>query len=122
MTRKTEDRLIVLVGGPLFGVLFHWKFPEASSTFLAIAVGLVIMILVVALRRLLGDQTVPRFLVVSFAMGAMIGLAVWWLTGRQAPWYFYALPCGLFVVIAGGFERLTERRRSASRRESDHRS
>lgn len=120
MKKTTEDWLIVLVGGPLFGLLFRWKFPQSANVFAAIAVGVLVMILIVAMRRIFGDQTLPRFLLVSSAAGAMVGLAVWWLTGRQFPWYLYALPCSLFLLIAGAFDRLTSMRKSTLGSDTEH--
>lgn len=120
MKKTTEDWLIILVGGPLFGLLFRWKFPQSANVIAAIAVGVLMAILIVAMRRIFGDQTLPRFLLVSSAAGAMVGLAVWWLTGRQIPWYFYALPCSLFFLTAGAFDRLTTKRESTLGSDTGH--
>ena len=66
MMKKNEDWLIILVGGPLFGVLVDWKFETSPGLVLSIAVGLLVMSLIVGLRRLVGEQSWPRYLVVSF--------------------------------------------------------
>ena len=52
-----DDWLILLVGGPLFGVLAHWRFDDAPGPALSIAVGIVVMALIVGLRRLVGDRS-----------------------------------------------------------------
>ena len=110
MKQNRDDWLIVLVGGPLFGALLHWKFEDSPGLVLSIATGFVVMGLIVVLRRVVGEQSWPRFLAVAFTAGVLTGLAVWWLVGRGTPWVFYAVPCGLLALVAGAFDRLTDRR------------
>ena len=111
MKKKNEDLLIILGGGPLFGVLVEMRFEQSPGLALSIAAGLLVMTMIVVLRRIVGEQSWPRFLAVAFTAGAMLGSALWWLVGSHNPWVFYALPGALFVLAAGVIDRLTSRRK-----------
>ena len=107
-----KDGAMVIFGGLLFAVLFHFFSPGKAGLGEALIVGLIVMAGAVGLRRLVGVTTLVQSMASASGAGLLIGLGLWWLVGRDVPWTWLAIPCALLGAAEAALEGLVKRPKS----------